>query len=128
MKFSLGISNFLKEISNLPILLFSSISLHLSLRKAFLSLLAILWNSTFKWLYLSFLLCLSLLFTAICKALSDNHFAFLPFFFFGDGLADCLLHNVSVLHPQFFSHSIKSNPLNLSLPLYNHKGFDLGHT
>ena len=36
-----------------PILLFSSISLHWSLRKAFLSLLAILWNSAFRCLYLS---------------------------------------------------------------------------
>ena len=45
MKYSLGISNFLEEISSLSILLFSSISLHWSLRKAFLSLLAILWNS-----------------------------------------------------------------------------------
>ena len=36
-----------------PILLFSSISLHWLLRKAFLSLLAILWNSTFKWVYLN---------------------------------------------------------------------------
>jgi len=35
---------------------FSSISLHRSLRKAFLSLLAILWNSAFRCLYLSFLL------------------------------------------------------------------------
>ena len=32
-----------------PILLFSSISLHWSLRKAFLSLLAILWSSAFRW-------------------------------------------------------------------------------
>ena len=30
-----------------------------------------------------FLLCLSLLFTAICKASSDSHFAFLHFFFLG---------------------------------------------
>jgi len=37
-----------------PILLFSSISLHWSLRKVFLSLLTILWNSAFKWIYLSF--------------------------------------------------------------------------
>ena len=45
---------FLKRSLVFPILLFSSISLHWSLRKAFLSLLAILWNSAFKWLYLSF--------------------------------------------------------------------------
>ena len=37
-----------------PILLVSSISLHWSLRKVFLSLLAILWNSVFKCVYLSF--------------------------------------------------------------------------
>ena len=70
MKFSLGISNFLGEISSLSHLLFSSIYLHWLLRKAFLSLLAILWNSAFRCLYLSFspLLFISFLFTAICKA------------------------------------------------------------
>ena len=35
---------------------------HWSLRKAFLSLLAILWNSAFKWVCLPFLICLSLIF------------------------------------------------------------------
>ena len=45
---------FLKRSLVFPILLFSSISLHWSLRKAFLSLLAIFWNSAFKWVYLSF--------------------------------------------------------------------------
>ena len=49
-----GISNFLEEICSLPILLFPSISLHWSMSKAFLSLLAILWNSAFKCVYLSF--------------------------------------------------------------------------
>ena len=39
---------FLKITLVFPILLFSSISLHSSLRKAFLSLLAIPWNSAFK--------------------------------------------------------------------------------
>ena len=60
------------------ILLFSSIYLHWSLRKTFLSLLAILWNSAFKWVYLSFssLLFTSLLFKAICKASSEIHFVF----------------------------------------------------
>ena len=37
-----------------PILFFPSISLHWSLRKAFLSLLAIFRNSAFRWVYLSF--------------------------------------------------------------------------
>ena len=76
---------FLKRSLVFPILLFSSIYLHWSLRKAFLSLLAILWNSAFKWEYLSFSLFLfaSLLSTAICKASSDNHFVFLHFFSMG---------------------------------------------
>ena len=42
---------FLKRSLVFPILLFSSISLHWSLRKAFLSLLAILWNSVFRCLW-----------------------------------------------------------------------------
>ena len=47
--------------------------------EGFLSLLAVLWNSAFKRVYLSFspLPFVSLLFTAIWKASSDNHFAFL---------------------------------------------------
>ena len=67
---------FLKRSLVFPILLFSSISLQWSLRKAFLSL-AILWNSAFLCLHLSFspLLFASLLFTAICKASPDSHFA-----------------------------------------------------
>ena len=59
---------FLKRSLIFTILLFSSISLHWSLRKAFLSLLAILWNSAFKWVYRYFsrLPLASLLFSAIC--------------------------------------------------------------
>ena len=53
-----------------------------SLRKAFLSLLAILWNSAFRWVYLSFSP-LPLASLPICKASSDNHFALLHFFFLG---------------------------------------------
>ena len=76
---------FLKRSLVFPILLFSFISSHCSLRKAFLSLLVILWNSSFRWVYLSFspLPFASLLFTAICKASSDNHFAMLLFFRLG---------------------------------------------
>ena len=83
-----------------PILLFSSNSLHWSLRNAFLSLLAIFWNSAFKCVYLSFspLLFTSLLFTAICKASSDSHFA-ITFLFLGDGLNPCFLFNATNLCP-----------------------------
>ena len=80
MKCSFGISDFLEEISSLSHSVVSSISLHWLLRKAFLSLLAILWNSAFRCLYLSFspLFFASLLFTicegfsAICKASPDS--------------------------------------------------------
>ena len=56
----------------------SSISLHCSLKQTFLSLLAILWNSAFRWIYLSYTLLplASVVFQAICKASSDNHLPF----------------------------------------------------
>jgi len=60
---------FLKRSLVFPSLLIPSISLHCSLKKAFVSLLAILWNSAFRWVYLSFspLPFTSHLFSAICK-------------------------------------------------------------
>ena len=92
---------FLRRSLVFPILLFPSISLHWSLRKAFLSFLSIFWNSVFKWVYLSFSPSpfTSLLFTAICKASSDSHFAFLHFFFLGMVLitAPCTLSGLQVL-------------------------------
>ena len=92
---------FLKGSLVFPILLFSSITLHWLLRKAFLSLLAIPWNSAFKWVYLSFspLHFASLLFTAICKSSLDSHFAFFVFLFLGDDLDSCLLYSVMNLCP-----------------------------
>ena len=74
---------FLKRSLVFTILLFSSTSFHWSLRKAFLYLLASLWNCAFKCVYLSFspLPLASLLFSAICNASSDNHFAFLHFLY-----------------------------------------------
>ena len=45
---------FLKRSLVLPILLFSSISVCCSLKKAFLSLLVLLWNSSFSWIYFAF--------------------------------------------------------------------------
>ena len=123
---------FLKRSLVFPIILFSSISLHWSLRRAFLSLLAILWNSTFRCIYLYFspLPFTSFLFSAIWKASSDNHFAFLHFFFLGMALitASCIMSWMSI-HSSSGTLSIRSKPwIYLSFPLYNHKGFDLGHT
>ena len=78
---------------------------HWLLRKAFLSLLAILWNSAFISLYLSFspLPLASLLFSDICKDFST----ILPFCIsFSWGWPwSLLLYNVTNLHPQFFRHS-----------------------
>ena len=106
---------FLKRSLVFPILLFYSISLHWSLRKAFLSLLSILWNSTFKWVYLSFspLLFASLLYTAICKASSESLFAFL---FLGMVLilVSSTMSQTSV-HSSSGTLSIRSSPLNLFL-------------
>ena len=107
---------FLKRSLVFPILLFSSISLHRSLRKAFLSLLGLLWNSAFRWIYLSVsplpLACLHL--SAICKASSDNHFAFLHFFSMGMVLipASCTMSRTSV-HSSSGTLSVRSSPLNL---------------
>ena len=116
-KFSLDITNFLEEI--FPILLFSSISLHCSYKKAFLSLLAILWNSALKWVYLSFsyLSFASLHCSAICEASSDNHFAFLGFFFLEMILvtASSCTRLRTPVHSSSDTLSTRSNPLSLSI-------------
>ena len=62
MKYSLGISNFLEEISSLSYYIVFLYFFALIIEE-YLSLLAILWNSAFKWVYLSFLLCLYLYIT-----------------------------------------------------------------
>ena len=84
----------------------------------FLSLCAILWNSAFKWVCLSFspFPFTSLLFSAISKASSDSHFAFLHFFFLEMVLitAFCTMSQTSI-HSSSGTLSIKSNPLNLFL-------------
>ena len=84
-KHSLDNSSFLKEISSLSHSIVFPMSVDCSLKKASLSLLAVLWNSASSWVYVSLppLTFLSLLFSAIRKASSDNHLAFLHFFLFG---------------------------------------------
>ena len=57
MKCSLGISNFLEELSSRSHSVVFLYFFYWSLRKAFLSLPAILWNSAFKWVYFPFLFC-----------------------------------------------------------------------
>ena len=80
VKCSLDISNLLEELSSLSHSIVFLYFFALTTVEGFLSLLAILWNSAFKWVYLSFspLPLASILFSVICKASSDNHFAFFP--------------------------------------------------
>ena len=120
---------FLKRSVVFHILLFSSISLHWSLREAFLSLLAFVWKSVFKWVYLSFspLPFASLLFSAICKASSDNYFAFLHFFFLGMVLITAsYTMSWTSIHSSSGTLCIRSNPLNLfgSNPLNLFRGLE----
>ena len=79
MKCSLDISNFLEESLVLKFYFSPSISLHWSLRRLYLSLLFFGTLHSDEYTF-PFLLCLSLVFSAICKASSDNHFFCLHFF------------------------------------------------
>ena len=121
---------FLKRSLVFPILLSSCISLHWSLRKAFSSLLAILWNSAFRWVYLplSPLPFVSLLFSAICQASSDNHFPFCISFSWGWSWSLPPVQCHESLHSSSGTLSDLIPWICLSLPLYNCKEFTLGHT
>ena len=81
-----------------------------------LSLPAIIWNSAFRWIYLSLspFAFAFLLSSAICKASPYNHFAFLYFFFFGMVL-DTASYTVSPtsVHSSSSTLFTRSNPLNL---------------
>jgi len=118
-KFPLISLIFLTRSLVFPILLFSSISLlflcHWSLRKAFLSLLAILWDSSFKWaFFFSPLPFTSLLFIAVCKASSDKILPFCISFFVGMVLIpDSCTMSWTSIHSSAGTLSVTSNPLNL---------------
>ena len=124
MKCSLGISNFLEEISSL------------SQCSVFLYFFALIAEEGFLispcyylelciqmdiYLSSSPLPLASLLFSVICKGSSDNHFAFWHFFFFGMILitASCTMSRTSI-HSASGPLSIRSNPLN-QLSLLHHK-------
>ena len=102
---------FFKRSLVFPTLLFSSISLHCSLRKAFLSVLDILWNLQMG---ISSFLTLPLvsLFSAVCKASSGNPLAFLHFFFLGMLLitTSCTMSWTSI-HSSLGNLFIRFNPL-----------------
>ena len=104
---------FLKRFLVFPFLLFYFSLYTVPWRR---SLHAVLWKSAFSWLYLSLspLIFTSLLSSAIYKASSDSHFAFLNFFFFGMVLvtASCTMLQTSVCSSSN-TLSTRSNPLNL---------------
>ena len=131
MKCSLGISNFLAEISSLShsivFLYFLCIDLWGMLSYLFLLFFGILHSDGYIFPFL--LCCLLLLSKLFYKASSDNHFAFMHFFFLGMVLilTPVQCHKLS---STVFQALCLADPIlwiYLSLPLYNHKGFDLGH-
>ena len=89
VKCSLGISNFLQVISSLSHSIVFLYFFILIIEERFLISLCYSLDSAFRWVYLSFssfpLACL--LYSAICKASSDNHFAFFAFLFLGRDFA-----------------------------------------
>ena len=105
--------------------------LYSSLSKVFLSLLAVLWNSAFRWYIFPFLLCFLLLFfSQLFVRLPQT--TILPFCisswgWFGSMTpVQCHEPLSIVLQALCLSDMIPS--IYLSLPLYNRKGFDLSLT
>ena len=121
---------FLKRSLVFPIVLFSSVSLHWSLRKAFLSFLAILWILHSDGCIFPFFLCLLLLFFShlFVRPPQITILPCLHFFFLGMVLitASCTMSQIFV-HRQALCLSDLIPWIYFSLPLYNHKVFDLGH-
>ena len=123
MKYSLGISNFLEEISSLLFSRSPFCCFPLSLctdHWRSLSYLSFLFFGTLhsKWVYLSFspLPFMSLLLSAICKVSSDNHFAFFHFFFLGMVLitASYTMSGISI-HSSSGTVSVRSNIIRSNL-------------
>ena len=109
---------FLKRSLVFHILLFSSIALHWSLRKAFLPLLAIPWNSALNGYIFPFLLCFLLLFFSqlFVRPPQTAILLFLHFFSMGMVLipVSCTMSQTSI-HSSSSTLSIRSSPLNLFL-------------
>ena len=121
---------FLKRSLVFPIPLITSF-FSLFTQESFISLLAILWNSAFSCVYLSLytLPLASLLFSALCKASSDNHFTFLDIFFLGMVLVTDSYTTLRIsIHSSSGTGATRSKPLNLSPPLCTHKRCDIGHS
>ena len=122
---------FLKRSLVFPIPLFSSTSLHQSLKKVFLSLLAILWTLHSNGYIFPFLLCLPLLF--FCQLFfrpAQITFCFFASFSWGWSWSQPPIqcHEPLSIVLQALCLSDLIPWIYFSLPLYNCKGFYLGHT
>ena len=127
-----GISNFLEEISSLShsivfLYFFTLITEECFLLSPCYSLelciqMVISFLFSFAFRFSSF--------SAICKASSDNHFAFLHFFSWESSwsLSPVQCHELPSIVLQALYLSSLIPWIYFSLPLYNCKGFDLGHT
>ena len=127
MKCSLGVSNFLEEISSISHSVLFLYFFALITEEGFLISPCYSLELCIRWIYFSFspLPFTSLLFSDICKPSSDNHFAFLHFFSLGMVLipVSCTISWTS-FHSSSGTLFIRSRPLiYFSLPLYNHKDF-----
>ena len=111
MKCSLGISNFIEEISSLSDSIVFLYFFALITEEVFLISLCYSLELSFQMGIFA-----SLLFTAICKPSADSHFAFLHFFFLGMVLlpVSCTMSQTSI-HSSSGTLSIRSSPLNLFL-------------
>ena len=129
MKHSLGISNFLEEFSSL---LFCCSLFFCTYHWGMLSYLSLLFFGTLhsNGYIFPFLLCLSLLFTAIWKATSATIVPFCVSFprCWSWSLPPVQCQEPPTIVLQALSLSGLIAWIYFSLPLYNHKGFDLGHT
>jgi len=129
MKCFLGISNFLEEISSLSHSVVFLYLFALMAEEGFLISPCYSLELCIQMVisFLSQLLFASPLFTAICKASLDSHFAFLHFFSMGMVLipVSWTMSRTSV-HSSSGTLSDLVPSIYFSPPLYNHKGFDLG--
>ena len=129
MKYSIGISNFLEEISSLSYsIVFLYLFIYTDHWKA-LSLLAILHLNEYVFLFLLWLL----LFFFSQLFVTPPQTPILPFFIsFSWGwswsLPPIQCHRLPFIVLQAHCLSDLISWICLSVPLYNHKGFDLGHT
>ena len=107
MKYSLGFSNFLEEISSLSrSIIFLYLCINHWRRLSYLSLLVFATLHSNGYIF-PLLLCLSLFFfSQLHLRPPQTTICLLAFLFLGGGLDHCLLYGVTNVHPWFFRRSV----------------------